>query len=362
MQVYKTVKNGKPYWLAYERNCLLNKKIQGGSSHTRSEAVRNFQKNLTKELSLFEASTKAKTGELTLGSALEEWNSHTRSKELSFSPTTLVTDVSTIKTLKVSTLGQMPVFNIKEDDITAYFQTIAQASISKRRKHFFMLRMYFNYFYRQDTNHNPMNHLKAPKAPVRQQRRTKHLNILNDVEMQQLTQELLKTRNYQNSHNTSNNGYRNGKAVLVAMFLFLRIGELLGLQKQDIDLEHNIIHIQRQLSWIKASDSDTKGRWEELPPKYGSERSIPIFPPVRSVILEAYSKCIKENSYLFTNLYGEHLCNNSVRKTLNAALDNCNLKHIRLHDLRHTGISFLLRHEVKPEAVKEWAGHVSLVV
>ena len=53
---------------------------------------------------------------------------------------------------------------------------------------------------------------------------------------------------------------------------------------------------------------------------------------------------------------------NAARDTLTVACEATGLIRHHVHDVRHDGISYLVRHGVKAQSIQKWAGHSSLSV
>src|SRR5207302_2362921 len=73
---------------------------------------------------------------------------------------------------------------------------------------------------------------------------------------------------------------------VLAVGLGAREGELLGLRWSDIDLERSVIHINRQLQWVRATEGDRRRVAALVEPKSRSSRralslSAPAVPALR---------------------------------------------------------------------------------
>lgn len=119
------------------------------------------------------------------------------------------------------------------------------------------------------------------------------------------------------------------EAKMAFMLLYwtgMRIGELLALTYEDIDLEKRIISISKSYQRLDGKDVIT-------PPKTPkSNRKITI-PPFLAEELKGYCSCLygimpNERMFRFTKSYMEHEIVRGIKKA--------GVKRIRIHDLRHS--------------------------
>lgn len=130
-----------------------------------------------------------------------------------------------------------------------------------------------------------------------------------------------------------------GDMFLIALFEGLRIGEVLAITGNDLDLEHKIIKINKSLD--RKSNFDTTKNKQ-------SEREVPIFDNCFS-ILKKYTSL--GNERVFNIGYG------SVQKILKKIISEENLPDISCHDLRHTFITNCKNAEIPEHIVQSWVGH-----
>lgn len=353
MKISRGEKNGKKYW--YVDVMMNGKRIRVSSQSSRQECIDKYNKKLEELKQQQEKRVSVQKRTRTLRASMCDWFDRYRGTSNGFTRPTTAGNAGILKIIIEGPLGSMRVCEITRDDIQDWILSMEGLSYNTKRNRFYLLRQYFESEYKNDPDSNPMRDLKLPRD--RSQKKKKML-VLDDEQMDILVKELSKPRN---QHSKIDPGYFNGGAVIVCMYEFLRASELCGLRKKDVDLEGKMLHISWQLPYGK-DDRESSGGRIGSDPKYDEVRDIPIFPPAEPFIREAYEKCEKPGDYLFRGMYGNPLTHHPLRETLMKALQRCGLPHIRLHDLRHTGISFLLRHEVPVEAVSAWAGHASVQI
>ncbi len=121
-------------------------------------------------------------------------------------------------------------------------------------------------------------------------------------------------------------------AVLLAAFVGLRKGELLGLQRGDIDLDTEEIAIERQ------RQLDRHGNHLVGPPKTEAGNRTLAIP---SGLIDALRSHLDEyaqpgdDGYVFTGRQGGPLAPHVLHDAWSKARTEVGLPHLHFHDLRH---------------------------
>lgn len=136
-------------------------------------------------------------------------------------------------------------------------------------------------------------------------------------------------------------------AFLILYWTGIRIGELLALTYEDIDLEKRIISITKSYQRIKGKDMVTPPKT----PKSNRKVTIPSFlaEELKEYCSMLYGITPKERMFRFTKSFMEHEIVRGIKKT--------GVKRIRLHDLRHSHASLLVEMGFQPLAIAERLGH-----
>ena len=124
--------------------------------------------------------------------------------------------------------------------------------------------------------------------------------------------------------------------LLIAYHLGMRLGEILGLTWDRVDVKRG---------FITLSACDTKN---------GESRLVPMIPKVREALMEMS----KVRSLLTSNVFlyrGRSL--GSVKKTFNNALKEAGISGFRFHDLRHCAATNLRRAGVDTVTAMKIVGH-----
>ena len=153
---------------------------------------------------------------------------------------------------------------------------------------------------------------------------------------------------------------------ILALATGMRLGELLGLKWQDINLAENALQVRRTLSYV-----NNVGYSEHEPKTEKSRRSI-LLPAFVTAELKAHRArqleeklkvgALWENKDLvFCNSMGGYLHpTSSIQKNFWAILKKAGLPRIRFHDLRHSAATLLLGMGVHPKIVQEILGHSNI--
>ncbi|MDO8636750.1 MAG: site-specific integrase [Dehalococcoidia bacterium] len=151
-----------------------------------------------------------------------------------------------------------------------------------------------------------------------------------------------------------------------ALYTGMRRGELLGLRWGDLDLDMATLSVVQTLQRvggayiIKEPKSQRSRRQVSLPPslalllrKYRTEQSA------LHVLL---GKPLSDGDLVFAHPDGMPFEPSVISHQFAWVLRKAGLPHIRLHDLRHTHASLMLKAGVHPKIVSERLGHASVAI
>ncbi len=144
---------------------------------------------------------------------------------------------------------------------------------------------------------------------------------------------------------------------VVAVTTGMRLGEILGLQWDDVDLEAGTIAVQHNLILAEGNG------WELAEPKSDSGRRLIELPKVAVDALHAHRKeSVTEghagSPFVFCDSQGGYLRqSNFTRRSYKPLLKRAGVREIRFHDLRHTMATMLLLSGEHPKVVQERLGH-----
>lgn len=137
--------------------------------------------------------------------------------------------------------------------------------------------------------------------------------------------------------------------VTTAMHTGLRVGELLGLKWDDIDLRAGQLVVRRNL-WGGEDGS----------PKSGKFRNVPLPESLRLLLKE--NRHLK-GDYVFCRDDGRQLTHSRVKNVVPSICKAAGLaKRLTMHDLRHTYASHLVMKGVSIKMVQELLGHATITM
>ena len=126
-----------------------------------------------------------------------------------------------------------------------------------------------------------------------------------------------------------------------------REGELLALNKSDIDFQNNKLHITKTYYRTERKDIITVPKTEQ------SVRTIDIPEFLKQEIQEYVDKLygLSDNDRIFP------IVAEAVQHMLKNHADTAGVKRIRVHSLRHSHVAYLINQGVQPLIIKERLGH-----
>jgi integrase len=138
---------------------------------------------------------------------------------------------------------------------------------------------------------------------------------------------------------------------VVALGCGLRRGELLALTWDCVDLDNGLLYVKKSLQAQKG-----KGLVSGEPKSPSSRRTIAMPDFVKNAL--ASKEKVVESPYVFCTSKGTPFSPRNIVRHFKSVLKKANLPQtIRLHDLRHTFVSYMLSQNVPVKDVQVIAGH-----
>lgn len=160
-------------------------------------------------------------------------------------------------------------------------------------------------------------------------------------------------------------------AIVILLKTGLRISELCGLTRQDIDFEHEVIHVDHQLLYSKET-----GYYIETPKTKSGVRDIPMSEEVKQAFERVMANKLKAEpieidgyrGFLFLNGKGYPMTNAYYRTTfanLTKKYNKCHedsLPMVTPHILRHTLCTRLANRNMNPKSLQYIMGHSNISI
>lgn len=154
-------------------------------------------------------------------------------------------------------------------------------------------------------------------------------------------------------------GHHNEHLFALAFYTGARVSELAALMWDDIDWEHNVIRIRRQVIEKRG------GGYEFVEPKtIASARSIEMSDGIRARLEDQEERCekifgrvVRGNDVVFPSVTGKMQQRNDLWFAFRKATEEAGLPPLRFHDIRHTAASLMLSRGVPITVVSYRLGH-----
>ena len=355
---------------SYRLSCLAGYNLQG-KPIKKTKTVHGTKKEAEIELAKFVADVQ--NGMVIEGKSLkfseftEIWKRDYGSKELA--PSTYKRYCRMLETRLLPYFGHFYVNKIKPTDIMQFYDLLSKDTQLVRKKdnngsktlkplsgktileHHRLLRaMLHKAVYWQVIVSNPAERVQPPKAkkPKRKYYDDDQCKILLE-NLEKLDEEQIKYK----------------AAIILTVFTGVRLGELMGLEWNDIDFRNGIVSINRSSQYL----ADT-GVFTKVPKTESSIREVAI-PDFVISLLEEYKSWYEEQKSLYGELWidsnrlfvqadGKPMHPSTISKWFVKFIGQIGLPVINFHGLRHTNATLLIAQNIDVAVVAARLGHAQI--
>ena len=355
---------------SYRLSCLAGYNLQG-KPIKKTKTVHGTKKEAEIELAKFVADVQ--NGMVIEGKSLkfseftEIWKRDYGSKELA--PSTYKRYCRMLETRLLPYFGHFYVNKIKPTDIMQFYDLLSKDTQLVRKKdndgnktlkplsgktileHHRLLRaMLHKAVYWQVIVSNPAERVQPPKAkkPKRKYYDDDQCKILLE-NLEQLDEEQIKYKT----------------AIILTVFTGVRLGELMGLEWNDIDFRNGIVSINRSSQYLANTGVFTK-----VPKTESSIREVAI-PDFVISLLEEYKLWYEEQKSLYGELWidsnrlfvqadGKPMHPSTISKWFVKFIGQIGLPVINFHGLRHTNATLLIAQNIDVAVVAARLGHAQI--
>ena len=158
-----------------------------------------------------------------------------------------------------------------------------------------------------------------------------------------------------------------GDAVILAVHSGLRLGEMLALQWENVDLEQGRITVRRTLQYMPGAGLDFRE-----PKTNRANRTVPLGRAALDSLRRLRHRQLEERlavgpeyddrGLVFSDPLGRPIPPYRLSQRFAAWVRRSGLAPMRFHDMRHTHASLLLARGVHPKVVSERLGHASIAI
>lgn len=278
-------------------------------------------------------------------------------KKISLKPSSYDRLEATVLKQVIPRIGSFKISEITPEDIGAMLTEIKDEGLSYStvKKAFDCINAVLTYaFNKRDIPYNPA--LLAAK-PNESNFEKKEIRYFTKEEAARITEECGRL------YNTGTRVYPYGDAFILALHTGLRMGELIALQKGDVDFEAKKLYVRRNAQVVgkrNADGSRASGRRTVLSTTktYSGTRTISL----NNIALEAARRLCDshpESQCVICGVRGGQVTHERFERSFYRVLDNCGLERTGVHSLRHTFASFLFEQGIDIKTISTLLGHAS---
>jgi integrase len=226
-------------------------------------------------------------------------------------------------------------------------------SISSRKKAYNAVNASCKYAVGDIIKYNPCDKVNPPKKPKTKE--GEKIVFLSDDEI-----EKFKNACYSKWDSSDKRRFKKADAYIFMLNTGIRMGEMIGLQWNDIDIDNKKVHIKRNVVSVKNRKNDTyEKNVQDSAKTYASDRTIPLNKTAIDCL--TYLKSIKtfDDDFVINSRYGGVVPPNSFEKTYNLIIDKAGIDRSKhgTHTLRHTFATHHFKNKVNIKFISKWLGH-----
>lgn len=254
---------------------------------------------------------------------------------------------STLNVINKSEVAHKDINDITSEELQEYFNTLTYYSNSYISKIIEQFSQAFKYAMNKGfLLSNPMYDTIVPKSI----KKDKVIRALDIEEQQKLTDYLINS-------STDYEPYKN--AFLIELYMGLRIGEVLALKKENVNLMRNLIYINHTMT----KDEDGKIIIGDTPKTLSGIREVPIPKNIKNEIIEQLKLAeVHKDNLLFVSNAGTYASPVNANHVLKRICKNLGIEDVTSHSLRHTFATRCIEAGMRAVALQRLMGHSNVSI
>lgn len=251
--------------------------------------------------------------------------------------------------VKNSSIANRNIKHIMQAELQAYFNSKNDKSIKSLSMLKFILAQAFDFAV---SNHiirvNPMSGISLPKSNYE----SRNLQVLTLSEQKSYMK--LATDSYYNT------------LFVVALNTGMRVGELIALKWENVDLDQGLIRVRETSRLVKEYNDQGEGIDKVVtkePKTKAGNRDIPIHSGLRNMLKKFKLKSgAFDTGCVFTNKHGAQVSYDSIAKAHKLICEKAQIRNVTFHCLRHTFATRLIEQGVDAKTVSLLLGHTDIKI
>lgn len=148
--------------------------------------------------------------------------------------------------------------------------------------------------------------------------------------------------------------------ILIALHTGMRLGEICGLQRNNIDFENGIIHITKTVQRIKK-DNNATSLITDIPKSVSSSRDIPLTNSLMNYFSNYNINNLSKDVYILSKNH-KPFEPRTLQYGLARFINQIGVSNFHFHCLRHTFATNCIRAGMDPKTLSELLGHSNISI